>query len=229
VEGLGLCAQAQVACAFPATVGPWTYPTGWRDVGEGRFCVEGTTPARGGRGRCRALRQIRSSMASAMGRDGGGGSSRSPRRRRPEPSGSPSNESDHRFGFGRGRVAVDRTARAGPGRLLQLRRVGEPGGVDIHSVDRIVPEWQDVAVGDPLRLAPQVALEVIAVEPGRALVVRGVVPMGEALAAPYDFVWAFVLHAGPDGTTRSSCGSGTATRAAGRRCSSSPSRRSASS
>ena len=75
-------------------------------------------------------------------------------------------------------------------------------GVDIHSVDRIVPEWQDVAVGDPFRLAPQVALEVIAVEPRRALVVRGAVPMGEALAAPYDFVWAFVLHAGPDGTTR---------------------------
>ena len=75
-------------------------------------------------------------------------------------------------------------------------------GVDIHSVDRIVPEWQDVAVGDPFRLAPEVALEVIAVEPRRALVVRGAVPMGEALAAPYDFVWAFVLHARPDGTTR---------------------------
>ena len=75
-------------------------------------------------------------------------------------------------------------------------------GADIHSADRIVPEWQEVSVGDPFRLAPEVALEVITVEPGRALVVRGAVPMGEAIAAPYDFVWAFVLHAGPGGTTR---------------------------
>lgn len=75
-------------------------------------------------------------------------------------------------------------------------------GANIHSADRIVPEWQDVAVGDPLRLAPEVPLEVIAVEPERALVVRGAIPMGEATSVPYDFVWAFVLHPRPDGTTR---------------------------
>ncbi len=75
-------------------------------------------------------------------------------------------------------------------------------GAGIHSADRIVPEWQDVAVGDPFRLAPEVELKVIAVEPGRALVVRGAVPMGEKIAVPYDFVWAFVLHARPNGTTR---------------------------
>lgn len=33
-------------------------------------------------------------------------------------------------------------------------------GCDIHSADRIVPEWQDVAVGDAIRLAPQMALAV---------------------------------------------------------------------
>lgn len=75
-------------------------------------------------------------------------------------------------------------------------------GADIHSADRIVPESQDVSVGDPFRLAPEVALEVIAVEPRRALVVRGAVQMGETLAPPYDFVWAFVLLPRPDGTTR---------------------------
>src|SRR6185312_7157583 len=33
-------------------------------------------------------------------------------------------------------------------------------GCDIHSADRIVPEWQDVAVGDKVRFAPEVALDV---------------------------------------------------------------------
>lgn len=38
-------------------------------------------------------------------------------------------------------------------------------------------------------------------EPGRALVLRGGVPMGAA-SAPYDFSWAFVLRERPDGTAR---------------------------
>ena len=76
-------------------------------------------------------------------------------------------------------------------------------GCDIHSADRIVPEWQDVAVGDDFRLHPEVPLSVVLVEPGRALVVRGAVEMGEdAPAPPYDFTWAFVLRDREDGTTR---------------------------
>lgn len=74
-------------------------------------------------------------------------------------------------------------------------------GCDMHSADRVVPEWQDVAVGSDFRLHPDVALEVAAVEPGRALVIRGGVPMGGS-APPYDFAWAFVLEGRPDGTTR---------------------------
>ena len=66
-------------------------------------------------------------------------------------------------------------------------------GCDMHSADRVVPEWQDVAPGDAFRLHPDVALEVTAVEPDRALVIRGGVPMGDA-APPYDFTWAFVLE-----------------------------------
>ena len=31
---------------------------------------------------------------------------------------------------------------------------------DIHNADRIVPEWQDVVVGDEVRLAPEVSLVV---------------------------------------------------------------------
>jgi hypothetical protein len=46
-----------------------------------------------------------------------------------------------------------------------------------------------------------VALDVAIVEPGRALVLRGGVPMG-TVPPPYDTTWAFVVHEQPDGTTR---------------------------
>jgi hypothetical protein len=74
-------------------------------------------------------------------------------------------------------------------------------GCDIHSVDRIMSEWQAVEVGDQIRLHPDVALEVAIVEPGRALVVRGGVPMGDT-PPPYDFTWAFEVRERLDGTTR---------------------------
>jgi hypothetical protein len=74
-------------------------------------------------------------------------------------------------------------------------------GCDIHSADRVVAEWQDLKVGDQVKLAPEVGLGVAVVEPGRALVLGGGVPMGE-VPPPYDFTWAFVLREQPDGTTR---------------------------
>src|SRR6266496_6702481 len=74
-------------------------------------------------------------------------------------------------------------------------------GCDIHSADRVVPEWQDIKIGDKIKLAPAVGLEVIALEPGRSLVLRGGVPMGTA-PPPYDFTWAWVLRDEPDGTAR---------------------------
>jgi hypothetical protein len=74
-------------------------------------------------------------------------------------------------------------------------------GCDIHSADRIVPEWQSIDEGDELKLHPEVGLVVAVVEPGRALVLRGGVPIGK-MPAPYDFTWAFVVHEQPDGATR---------------------------
>jgi hypothetical protein len=74
-------------------------------------------------------------------------------------------------------------------------------GMDIHSADRIVAEWQSVEVGMPIRLAAEVPLAVALVEPGRAMVLRGSVPMG-SVPAPYDFTWAFVVRDAPGGTTR---------------------------
>jgi len=74
-------------------------------------------------------------------------------------------------------------------------------GCDIHSADRIEPGWQEVRVGDEVKLAPQVGLAVVSVETGKSLVLRGGVPVGKA-PPPYDFTWAFVLHDQPDGTSR---------------------------
>lgn len=74
-------------------------------------------------------------------------------------------------------------------------------GCDMHSADRIVPEWQDLTVGDQVKLHPEVGLSVAAVQPGRSLVLRGGVPMGNT-PPPYDFTWAFVLGEQADGSTR---------------------------
>jgi hypothetical protein len=74
-------------------------------------------------------------------------------------------------------------------------------GCDIHSAGRVVPEWQSIVVGDAVRLHPEVGLVVAVVEPGRALVLRGGVPIGR-IPPPYDFTWAFVLRDQADGTTR---------------------------
>jgi len=46
-----------------------------------------------------------------------------------------------------------------------------------------------------------VGLDVAALEPGRSLVLRGGVPMGNA-SPLYDFTWAWVLCDEPDGTSR---------------------------
>ena len=74
-------------------------------------------------------------------------------------------------------------------------------GCNIHSADRVVPQWQRVEVGDEVKLHPQVSLAVASVEPGRALILRGGVPMGST-PPPYDFTWAFVLRHAPGAGTR---------------------------
>jgi hypothetical protein len=73
-------------------------------------------------------------------------------------------------------------------------------GCQIHSADQIVPAWQHVTVGDPVNLAPEVALTVATVEPPRAFVLSGGIPMGDT-TPPYDFSWSFVLDE-QDTTTR---------------------------
>ena len=74
-------------------------------------------------------------------------------------------------------------------------------GADIHSADRIVPELQEIEVGDEVLLGPEFGYDVALLEQGRSLVLRGGFPM-ENIAAPYDSTWAFVLQAESDETTR---------------------------
>jgi hypothetical protein len=73
-------------------------------------------------------------------------------------------------------------------------------GCDIHSAERIVPEWQDVEAGSVVNLFPGGALGVALARPGQALVLRGAIPMGTT-PPPYDFTWAFCLRGQRDGAT----------------------------
>jgi hypothetical protein len=89
----------------------------------------------------------------------------------------------------------------GRGGFYSYDRLENLVGCDIHSADRIVPELQNVEVGDEVRLAPKVGLTVAALENGRALVLSGGVPIGHS-DPPYDFTWSFVLRDTPGGSTR---------------------------
>jgi hypothetical protein len=73
-------------------------------------------------------------------------------------------------------------------------------GFDIHSADHVVPAWQQLEVGDEVRLAATVGLKAAIVEPGRALVLQGQLPL--ARRPPFDSTWAFIVCEQPDGTTR---------------------------
>jgi hypothetical protein len=71
-------------------------------------------------------------------------------------------------------------------------------GLDIHSAERVVPEWQAIEVGDEVKFHPEGGMTAAVVEPGRVLVLRGGMPG----TPPFDFAWAFVVRGQPDGTTR---------------------------
>lgn len=82
------------------------------------------------------------------------------------------------------------------------------GGCELRSADRIVPEWQAVAVGDLVALHPcGLALPVLAAEPERLLLLGGPTvawqadhPLGATAGS-----WAFVLRPVDASTTRLVC------------------------
>jgi hypothetical protein len=88
----------------------------------------------------------------------------------------------------------------GRGGFYSYDRLENLLGFDIHSADRVVHEWQQIEVGDEVRLAPTVGLKAVIVDPGRALVIQGSLPI--ARRPPFESTWAFILCEQPDGTTR---------------------------
>jgi hypothetical protein len=83
-------------------------------------------------------------------------------------------------------------------------------GLDIHTANRILPECQDLVVGDLIPLAPDgFGVPVAMLEPERALVLHGDtrIPGGQGMPPlkPGEFMavsWGFHLFGQPDGTTR---------------------------
>lgn len=82
-------------------------------------------------------------------------------------------------------------------------------GLGIHSTNEIIPEWQSRSVGDVVYgdAARRGGWYVMDVQPGRALVLQTADlkkgrPASCTERAVMEFTWAFVLHEGPDGTTR---------------------------
>lgn len=82
-------------------------------------------------------------------------------------------------------------------------------GLDFHNADQLIPEWQDVKVGDLVRFAPdQDTLVVAQVEPDQCLVWRLLTPgtggPGDLASGSIavDATWAFVLRGVDAGHTR---------------------------
>lgn len=75
-------------------------------------------------------------------------------------------------------------------------------GCDIHNADRIIPNFQQVAVGDRVRLGPEgyPFYTVAALEPERFLLLRGADPEQES--PPVEDIWLFYLDEIAPGTTR---------------------------
>jgi hypothetical protein len=86
----------------------------------------------------------------------------------------------------------------GRGGLYSYDWLENLAGCDIHSANRVIPEYQALRVGDTVRLGPEgyPAYQVEAIEPGHALILGGNDPeMGM-------HSWAFVLEPIDEPTTR---------------------------
>jgi hypothetical protein len=77
-------------------------------------------------------------------------------------------------------------------------------GCNIHNHAEILPEYQDVALGDPIYLHPTAPPMAVAVlDPPHALVLYGSpADTGDGSAAPAMSTWQFCLQGTPDGFTR---------------------------
>ncbi|MBN1886551.1 MAG: hypothetical protein JW850_01120 [Thermoflexales bacterium] len=100
----------------------------------------------------------------------------------------------------------------GRGGMYSFDGLENLAGCDIHTVNRIVPELQDLRVGELIRLGPKgyPCFCVVAVEPKRSLVLVGADPKTEQAVAyveekPKGYslaTWQFFLEPSGDGATR---------------------------
>ena len=94
-------------------------------------------------------------------------------------------------------ISIDATAdkilpwlvQMGQGRagLYTYERLENLVGCDMHNADRIIPEYQEIKVGDKVRLVPEgsdLYFTVSAIEPGRAMILGGDNP---------PTTWGFIL------------------------------------
>jgi hypothetical protein len=104
----------------------------------------------------------------------------------------------------------------GRGGLYSYDWLENLASLDVHSADEIVPELQDLEVGDLVRLAPEsmgaeAGWRVAVMEPGRTLVLHQ--PADQHTGRPldrndpdlgnyYGWNWTFVLRESEDGGTR---------------------------
>jgi hypothetical protein len=98
-------------------------------------------------------------------------------------------------------------ARAG---FYTYDRLEQIVGAAIRSADRIVPEYQQLSVGDTVLLSPVGGPTVAVLEPGRELVLSQTMDLRTGQSIPpvpatrwaMDWTWTFALRPLPDGTTR---------------------------
>lgn len=89
----------------------------------------------------------------------------------------------------------------GRGGMYSYDRLENLVGCDLHSAERIHPEWQDLKVDDIVHMGPEGYLfyTVRALEPDRMLVMQ---PHNPADGEPGTGSWAFILQAQDDTSTR---------------------------
>jgi hypothetical protein len=98
----------------------------------------------------------------------------------------------------------------GRGGLYTYDRLEQIAGLAIRSADHIVPELQQLAVGDTVNLAAVGGPKVALLEPGRALVLFETMDLRTGLPIPsvpptqwaMDWTWTFALRPSRDATTR---------------------------
>ena len=84
----------------------------------------------------------------------------------------------------------------GRGGLYSYERLENLVGCDMHNTDRIIPEYQELAVGDKVRLVPEgreLYFNVVSIEQGQAIVLGGDDP---------PTTWGFILEPEDDNSTR---------------------------